>query len=774
MAVMFSVGKADDPRSMELLETVCRHCGAGLTKEQDSFCCSGCAFWYQFSQTKNLEFPEAFPVYDVQGLREQYNLNRGTDQSRYRFHVAGLQCSSCVHSLEDLPLHFPEILHARVHYAVSELYIETTSEHSLDRILEILKSMGYPAVPLRANENSQDQSQKEDRDLLSRLAVAGACAGNIMLLSVANYAGLGGPWARGFHLLSIVLFWPIAFYSMQPLYRSAWSAVKTKSLNMDVPLVIAFLTGSGLSILNWWRGQGGIYLDSTAGFIFFILVSRWFLRVSNRKLGEGFSQSLEWQEKIVVVERDKEVHRLPARELKKNDILFLSPDDIVVVDCLLQSSHAQFDTSWWTGEILPQSFSSGAKIPAGYRLKTESAQLKVTSEYTQSELMQGLRSIESDGFLTKKSPSRFDQAAKYLLLIVFSLAAVMGCFGFLLGLSFQESMERALGLLVVACPCALAFGAPLAYGLSMRKILQAGALVKNSAILDRLQECNEIAFDKTGTLTQGKLELVSHSPAKLPEWVKSLILAMEKNSRHPVASAFRDLWARENLPSVTVQDVIEVAGEKVYGLYSGQMFSLKRGLPRNQPSGLLVGLFQGEVELAQFEFKDQVRSEAEKIVSQLSQKYPLSILSGDEQKRVEEMAQQISVPWKEKRGGCTPIDKALWLEKHPNSLFLGDGINDLQALAKAHVGIAMDGPLLSTLQVADVYFLKPGLQPLKGLIDGAKLCRKLVRQNLMLALIYNVLAGSAALMGFINPLAAAVLMPLSSLLILANSWRAAR
>lgn len=749
----------------------CHHCQT-LTASSDQLCCSGCRFLHNGGWNKPLSFSED-SVYDSPEVQELYNLSEDPNHPLYRLSVQGLQCSSCIHILEDLPLFLETVTHARVNFASGEMHIETTKDHRLGVILQFMEAMGYQARPLKAEDNSSNLQREEDRFLLLRLGVAGACTGNIMLFAVAIYGGLVGRTAFIFNGLSVLLFLPVLFYCAQPFYRGAWKSLRVGYLTVDVPLVIALWLGFIASVFNWLRGSGHVYFDSTAGFFFFILLTRWFLRVSQRKWGQGFFSQNSFLEEFYEIKRADGIHVLPASQIVSGDVVVVKNDQRIPVDGLLLSDSAILDTAWMTGESVPRTLQSSMKIVAGYKVISESIQVKAESTAGQSEVIQSLRRIEAHSLKDSLRVTSFDKAAQWLLLGVFSLSTLIIIFGpQFLGLSWDSAFERALSLLVVACPCALAFGGPLAYGVGLRKASHKGIILKSADVLDRVLECKNIVFDKTGTLTLGQLKLVSQSPTFIPGWMKDLILTLEKKSHHPIAYAFRSAWSESLNSSLQLQDVKEITGKKVFGVYNGKLYSVEG---HSSSTGNLSASFkQDEKIIATFEFEDELRSEVKPLLAFFAKKYFLSVLSGDRKDRVHNLSTDLNFNFMSVQGEMAPQDKATWIKHHPYSMMLGDGINDAEALALAHVGVAVQGPMVQGLRLGSVYFMKAGLDPLKDLFEIATQTKKLVRQNLIFALLYNLLAGIAAVLGLVNPLVAAALMPLSSALILINTWRAGK
>ena len=222
----------------------------------------------------------------------------------------------------------------------------------------------------------------------------------IMLFSIPLYAGANGNLADAFKILCFVLFLPVVTYSATPLYRSAWGALKVRQLSADSALVIALWVGFVASTINLIRGSGGIYFDSSAGFLFLILISRWFLQASQRRWLRGPLSDLPWEHEIVRCIGDNGHSRILAKDLKPEMVFELKENQVVPVDCVLEASHGLFDTSWMTGEASPTVLPAGMKVSAGYRCLSSRSAFRASSSIATSELAKSLRRIESNSIGT--------------------------------------------------------------------------------------------------------------------------------------------------------------------------------------------------------------------------------------------------------------------------------------------------------------------------------------------------------------------------------------
>ncbi|MBX3041592.1 MAG: HAD-IC family P-type ATPase [Bdellovibrionaceae bacterium] len=754
--------------------TLCLQCGAP-TSPGRNYCCSACEWLASDEWIKELPArgtPEKWRPYDDRQIWKNYDQSRSPESLKFHLHVAGLQCSSCVHLLEKLPEYDPAIREVRVRYGESDLFLEMNPVGRPGWVASLIEEMGYEPHFLLPSEDGAELQEEEDRGLLRRIAVAGACSGNIMLFTVPIYAGLAGSWKDLFNLIGLLLFLPILLYSAVPFYKGAWAALRTGRINVDLPLTVAMLGGFVASTWNFLRGSDFLYFDSTAGFLFLILVSRWFLRKSHRHWTKP-EERLPWTQEIYQVRVSTNLIRGKIlSQLKEDDVVQLSRQDVVPADGVLTSPHAVFSTALNSGEPFPRTFQQGQKILGGYQLLSDEAVMTLAKSPQESEMAKAWKMAQKEALYKGRRLSLFDQASQVLLGVVLTLGLLVLVAAPWLGLTWEDGFQRALALWIVACPCALAFGGPLAYAMALRKASKNGILIKSADVFDRLPQVKNIAFDKTGTLTEGRLRLVETHPSPLPPFWKSLILGLEKDSYHPVAHAFREAWPEHLNDTKSVEQVHEVMGSKVFGIFDHKLYSLQAS-PK-ESDALVIELRHDQKVLAEMEFEDILRPEAATLLQDLSPRYDLYLLSGDKPSRAARLGESLPLAAKNVFGGLSPSDKAAFIEAKSETLMIGDGANDGPAFAKAAVSIAMSGALEQSLRLADVYFIRSGLLSLKDLLQIGASVQKTVHRNLFFALGYNVIAGAFALAGFMNPLIAALLMPLSSALILLSTWEGSR
>ncbi len=760
---------------------LCVHCGTAFGG-RGLFCCGGCetvfgilqagglgeyydikAAGYAFQPAGPVDAkPEAYGHLDSPELRARY-LNA---EGEARFFVEGIHCVACLWLLERLPRLSPELAACRLDLGQSLLTVRLQAEGRLSPVAALIHRLGYRPHPIQDDADLEALQQQEQRAALLRLGVAGACAGNIMLMAVALYGGATGPLADLFRWVSAGLFLPVLAYSAVPFYRSAAGSLKARQINIDVPIVLALALGALASAFNLLHGSPHIYFDSLAALVFLLLGSRYALRrlqarsarssqllqnffapVAHRLDGEGFTD-------------------VPPESLRPGDRVRVDHGERLPADGTLLEGRTQINAAWLTGEGLPVEAREGDRLYAGTLNEGPAFRLDVAHAVHESRLGQILRDLEKDA----RPPlvGLTDRMARHFLAAVLALAA--GAFAWFAPSAPLEGLNRALSLLIVTCPCALALATPLTFSRSLGRAWRKGYVVKSGEALERLSEVSAVFFDKTGTLTHGELVVGAWEDlAGDPALNRGLVRGLEQASLHPVARALRHHLREAAAPPL--EEVAEIVGEGVRGRFEGRRVEV-RALPGGDGSATTVGLLvDGEVH-ARIGLRDRVRGEAARALRGLAALgCPATILSGDGAAVVARLGAELGLTPGACRSGLGPEAKVDLVAAAPRSLMVGDGANDALALQRAHVGIAMHGAMDLSLRAADVYLSRPDLGAVEDLVVLGRETRRVLRRNFALSIAYNAIGGVLALGGWINPLAAAVLMPLSSLtVLLCSAW----
>lgn len=755
----------------------CLHCHIEL-KDQKKFCCHSCELLYGWLQQgkipflKKIDDEKPWAIFSRSEIEADYNLSESSESKSFRIHLQGLQCSSCVHLLEYIPEFYPDLTGVRIDYGQSMAVVTTNTTVNLGEVCSVFAALGYEPTPIKQGESHTQLQYVEARRELRRIGLTAALAGNILLFAVPLYGGLTGELAEIFKIIQLILFIPILIYSARPFYRGIVNAIAFKKLSVDLMIAFALWSGFTLSCISLYHGMDDLYFDSTASFIFLILSVRFYLKKHQQKF---FSQDLLSQifskELYTVSDAGRKTQKT-HEQVGINQRLWIKKSQYVPVDGYLNSVEASVDMSYLTGESEPQLLHSGDAIRAGTRLLSEFAEMVCLKPTKQSDLARSLEKIRLGQSKSLRYQSLADQVSHWLTLAVFSLAAVF----FLLSWSDlgYDAFKRSLALITIACPCAVAFGTPLAQHMGLLKAFRLGYLVRDETVFEKLSQIQKIFFDKTGTLTSNQLDLVRTFPNNISKKYQQIILGLEKNSLHPVAMGFKKAWSHE---AVIPLNVREVVGSGRVAEFNGFEYRIEKSAEKESVNGSsepmrVDFLINGQV-AAYFYFQEKLKPESKEVIDQLYRKgYDIFMLSGDRRSAALDVSRKLGIRPQNVYSEQTVDSKTDIVSQHGPSLFVGDGLNDLRALQAAAVGYAIRGPFEATMQVSDIYAPGKDLEALPQVIQLGRQVQRVVQANILFSIFYNSIGGLLALGGFINPLVAAVLMPVSSFIISAHTvWR---
>jgi heavy metal translocating P-type ATPase len=762
----------------------CRHCGITFLGA-GHFCCRGCENVFTLLQTSGLgEYydlkegaycfqpaqpvswkGEAFGHLDAPEVRPLYVAPGG----EARFFVEGIHCVACLWLLERLPKLIPGIRSCRLDVSQSLLTLTLEAGAPLGPIAAYIQQLGYRPHALPVDEDAEALQKREQKRELLRLGLAAACTGNIMLMAVPLYGGATGFFGQLFKWLSLGIYLPVAFWGAVPFYRSALGGLRTRQINIDVPIALAIGVGSLVSTFNLVTGSEHMYFDSLAALVFLLLASRYYLRQVQLRSARSSQLLQSFFAPIAHRLRNGSVEDVPPGHLKAGDRVRVAHGERIPADGVVREGASQVNAAWLTGEHLPVEVKPGDAVHAGTVNEGPAFCLEVEQVVADSRLGQILAQLEREA----RSPliGMTDRVSRHFLTVVLVLA--IGVFLAFVGSHPAEGLNRALSLLIVTCPCALALATPLTFSYALARAYRKGYVVKSGEALERLSEVRTVFLDKTGTLTHGELAVegvvhVAGDPARN----RRLLVSLEQDSLHPIARAIRHhLHGEAPLPLESLQERVGVGIEAQVG---GRLLEVK-ALPATDTVHTCVGLYEEGLLLTRVELRDRLRAEAPAALRALRfTGCEVAILSGDQRPVVEALATEAGLPLSQARAGLSPEAKHAVVEATPFALMVGDGANDALALQKAHVGVAMHGGMDLSLKVADVYLSHPDLQALPDLIVLGRETRRVLWRNFALSIGYNLIGGIAALGGWINPLVAAVIMPLSSITVLLSSTLSTR
>ena len=694
--------------------------------------------------------------------------------------VDGVHCGGCIGRIEKSLKAVEGISDVRLNFTSRRLTL-VWSDPAFDpgEAIRLLERMGYHANPFKL-QAGEDQEAVQSKFLLRCLAVAGFAAMNIMLLSVSVWSGNVTditPETRDlFHWLSAAIALPAAAYAGRPFFQSAWNALKVRQVNMDVPISLGILLALGMSLYETIHHAEHAYFDSAVMLIFFLLCGRVLDQIMRRRTravaGNLAALKADTAHRLM---DNGEVVQIPAAALRIDDRILVRAGDRIAADGTVVSGHAQLDESLISGETMLHKAEAGRPVYAGSINLDGTLTVRVTAAGENTFLDDIDRLLDKAVHARSRYVQLSDRIARGYAPMVHSAAALTFIGWMLAGQSTHDAIIAAISVLIITCPCALALAIPAVQVVAASKLFRSGVFLNSGDAIERLAETDIVIFDKTGTLTLPEPHVVN--AADIDPAILALAGRLALASRHPLARAVAAAQ-----PSLSpLEDVTEEHGRGVRAIVDGAEARLGSAsfcavdvppaLFERYPGASLIAFRHG-AQHAVFFVNQALRPDAAKTVQALAQLgLDIRILSGDRAKPVEQVASSLGLTqW---QAGLTPADKVAIVDdlkaEGRKVLMVGDGLNDAPSLAAANVSISpISAADLSQAQ-ADAVFLGKSLTPILTTILTARHARWVMRQNLWLAIVYNVIAVPVAMAGLITPLIAAAAMSASSILVTLNA-----
>ncbi|KIZ47948.1 MULTISPECIES: heavy metal translocating P-type ATPase [Rhodopseudomonas] len=698
--------------------------------------------------------------------------------------VEGVSCAGCMAKIERGLSAIPDVTLARVNLTDRRLAIEwkpgvLEPAQFIDRLAE-LGYKAYPFEPLRVEAMEVERS----KFLLRCLGVAAFGSMNVMMLSVPVWAGSDmSPVTRDFfHWLSALVALPCAAYAGQPFFQSAWRALRARSVNMDVPICIGVLLALGMSVVETINHAEHTYFDAGIMLLTFLLVGRFLdqkMRQRTRAVA-GNLAALKAETATKFVGPD-EISEVPIAAVRPGDIVLLRAGERCAVDGTVIEGRSEIDQSLITGETLHVDAERGVQVYAGTLNVSGTLRVRVSAAAEGTLLAEITRLLEHALQARSRYVKLADRASRLYAPLVHATALLTMLGWLAYGASWHDSIVIAIAVLIITCPCALGLAIPAVQTVAAGAMFRAGVLLNSGDAIERAADIDTIVFDKTGTLTLPELDVVN--AGSVSEEVFQLAGRLALASHHPVAAAV----ARAAQAKSPLRDVVEEPGRGVRAMLDG--VELRLGSPafcgaERQAHEILeadpevsVVAFSRGAECHVLAVRQRLRPDAAKAIAALqSRGIAVELLSGDREPAVRHAAATLGVSkW---RAAITPADKIAHIEMLKRQgrkvMMVGDGINDAPALAAATVSMSPISATDLSRATADLVFLGKELAPVLAAVDYSRKAMSLMRQNLWLAVGYNIVAVPIAIVGLVTPLIAALAMSGSSLMVMLNAMRARR
>jgi len=782
---------------------LCYHCGdrvgnRGVQFDDKSFCCSGCRSVYEILRAGDLctyyalssapgsapsDAPRGrFTFLDDQEIRRRMlDFSDGTTAT-VTLSIPSLHCSSCIWLLESLHKIDSGILHSRVDFLRKQVLIRFDEQRtSLRRIVELVADLGYE--PELGLDEARERTKNADttRSLYYKIGIAGFSFANIMLFSFPEYlsgGALGPELKRIFGLLNLGLALPVFAYSASDYFRSAVTGVRRRMLNIDVPIALGLMIVFLRSVVEILAETGPGYFDSMTGLVLFLLVGRVFQ--SKTYDGLNFERTYASYFPLAVTVRRNDTEQMtPVSRLAVGDRMVIRHGEIVPADAVLMEGIGRIDYAFVTGESAPVEVPAGKVVYAGGRQVGGVVEMEVVKEVSQGYLTHLWREFPSSGEREARWTTYANTVGKYFTYGVLLIALFVAAYW--LPRDIGTALDAVTGVLIVACPCALALATPFAYGTAMRILGRHGLYLKRAGVVESLARVDTVVFDKTGTIAHAGSSRPVFVGAPLAPGELQSIVTLAAQSGHPLSR-----WLAVNLdaaPAGTALGFREHAGEGIEGqvgthgvclgspAFVARMTGESCGDQGDPGASHVVVAVDGVVR-GYFAIGNQYREGLAGLISRLRKRYELSLLSGDNDSERQRL-RGIFGDQADLRFHQSPSDKVAAVQAlqrlGKKVMMIGDGLNDGAALNRSDVGVAIAERPGAFSPAADAILDGGRLADLRAFLDFTRSVRVVVLAAFLISLIYNFAGFTFAARGVLSPLIAAILMPLSSITVVAWS-----
>ncbi len=788
-------------------EQPCYHCGVtcssdALSIDDKYFCCDGCKLVYEIINENGLcdyyelqDHPGLTQLKPLRNDKYAYLDNEEIASKLYKFtdgnntivtfYIPGVHCSSCMWLLEHLQKVNPAIIDSRLNFTKKEVTIQFRKEEmSLREVVELLATIGYePYISLE--ESGQKKKSNFNKNRIYKLGVAGFCFGNIMLMSFPEYLSTGNniehQYANLFRVLNLLLAVPVFFYSASEFFTNAWAGLKQKMLNIDAPIALALVIMFGRSIYEIATATGAGYLDSLSGIVFFMLVGR----VIQDKTYQSISFHRDYKSYFPIavnVLTAKGVVSTHLQDLKEKDVVELHNDEIVPADSIVVEGKARIDYSFVTGESDPVTVKTGQTVYAGGRQVGEKLVVQIVKPVAGSYLtsLWNHNTFKKDKVDQNRTNSVIHVLSKYFTVVLLALVATTAVYWAVADTS--KIIPSVTAMLIIACPCALLLAVSFTNGNLLRLLSNNGLFLRDAFVIEQLGYIDHIVFDKTGTLTEDSREY--HIPeASFTGMEKDLVYSVVQSSNHPYSKAIAQyLGERKRLE---VDNWAEHTGKGVKAYIGGHAITVGSavfvGITEAQSNPKAACYIRIDDKVCSFEINAKMRDSIPTVIPELDTNYDMSLLSGDNDRQkasFKELLPNSDLLFQQK-----PIDKLNYIEdlqeQGKKVLMVGDGLNDAGALQQSNVGITLASDVNNFTPSCDAILDAKKFRSFPQLMKLAKSGKTIINITFAISIIYNIIGLTISMMGKMNPMIAAVLMPASTLTIVLlttglSSWTAKR
>ena len=773
----------------------CVHCGADCGKEpvvwnHQHFCCNGCKTVYQLLNENKLynyykleetpgikvettAFGNKYAFLDNDEVKQKLISFSEDNISKVRFFIPVIHCASCIWLLEHLQKLHPGIRHSFVNFTKKEVDITfDETKITLRQLVELLASIHY--IPDLSQSTSDKKDDKSYKKLLYKIGVAGFVFINVMTYSLPAYFNgepLSDKLQSLFSILSYILVIPVTFYSGSDYYISAIKNLLRKNISIDLPIALGIIVLFAVTSYDVISGSGPGYSDSLSGLLFFLLVGKWYQSKTYEAL--SFERNYKSYFPIAVTKINKQLEEsILLENILVDDELIIRNKELIPADAELIEGDARIDYSFVTGESSPVVKKTGDFIYAGGRQMGGIIKIRVKKEVNQSHLTKLWNQDQTYEKPSESLKSLSDNISKYFTLIVIAIAISGFAYWFLNG-DTHTAVFVFTAVLIVACPCALALSIPFTFGNTMRIFGRKGLYIKNANVIEKLSLIDTIVFDKTGTLTQPNQNNVAYSGEALSSAEKEAVFSLAKQSTHPLSAALTRFFA--NTAYHTPEHIVEVAGRGIFGKVNAldvrigsEEYVTGKDTQQTRKSSMVFVAINNQLK-GHYTISNQYRAGFNAVLETLKNSFELYLISGDNSAEADKLSTYFDK--KHMHFNQKPGDKAAFIQQLQTQgktvLMTGDGLNDAGALMQSDVALTIADKAYHFSPASDAVLEASQFKTLARFIRFTKTSLNIVKIAFVISFFYNIIGIAFAISGNLSPVVAAILMPISSVSVVA-------